>query len=121
MLTCWLSCFRNELTKVVYFVEADGVLIVSTDFILGKKPPSLKMLSIDFKAADGSSYSLADSDEFQLVTELGSLSSEHQLREAEAFEVTMKQRISKESFSAFESKLQIEVRKMDGETSEPFL
>jgi len=120
MLTCWLSCFRQELTKVVYFVKADGKLVVSSDFILGKKPPSLKKLSMGFKAADGSTYSLASTDKFQLMTELGSLSTENQLREAEAFEVTMKQRISKDSFSAFEPKLLIEVRKMNGETSEPF-
>lgn len=93
-------------------MKAGGILVVPSEFTLGKVPPSLDVLSIDFKAADGSMYSLAASDgNTTLTTDLKSLSTENRLREAEAFEVMMVQRISKESFSDFQLKLQGEIRK----------
>ena len=105
-----LSCCREELTKVVYFVKAGGVLIAPSVYAL--QAPSLAALKIDFDAADGSTYSLAtDVMNATFTTDITSTSTSTVMREAEAFQVTIKQRISKSSFSEFQSKLQVEIRK----------
>ena len=94
----------------MYFVKAGGVLIEPSVYAL--QAPSLAELKIDFEAADGSTYSLAtDVMNATFTTDITSSSTSTVLREAEAFEVTIKQRISKSSFSEFQSKLQVEIRK----------
>lgn len=87
-------------------------MVVPSDFSLGKTQPSLEMLNIDITAADGSTYSLATGVlNTTSATDVTTSSTENTLREAEAFEVVMKQRISKSSFSVFQTKLQVEIRK----------
>lgn len=87
-----------------------GKLIAPSYFTLGHVMPSQQHLEIDFKAADGSTYVLARNTTF-IPTDITSASTVDTLREAEAFEVTIKQRISRNSFSVFQSKLEVEYRK----------
>ena len=91
-------------------MKEDGKLILPSDFTLGRQMPSQHHLDIDFKAADGSTYVLARNTTF-ITTDITSASTVDTLREAEAFEVTIKQRISRSSFSEFQSKLEMGHRK----------